>query len=588
MARVGDDETTRILLATAEGEHLCAQLTAEDPRGFTCASAGRLADALERLRAERWDVVLLDPALPDSEGPADVGHLREVGPDIAVLVLTEGEDDRRTLAYLQAGAQDCLPRSKLASASLARAIRYALERMRAEKRLAHLASYDSLTGLVNRTTLVHRLNRAVARARRASKQVAVLFIDLDGFKPINDAFGHAVGDELLKLVATRLGTAVRATDTVARLGGDEFAIILEGIVDARDVARVAGKILDAINAPSTISGRETSISASIGIALFPSSGWEVSALLRHADAAMYRAKQNGAGLYQFFTQEMTAEAAERLTMERSLRRAVERDELVLYYQPEVDPVTGQVLGVEALVRWRHPDMGMVMPDRFLPLAEQSGLIKPIGEWVLRTACAQFVAWHRQELAPGRIAVNLSARELLRRDPSDTVFQVLKQSGLDPGSLELELAEGTLGTQAEAEMVNLSTLIAMGVRLAIDDFGTGYSSLSYLKRFPVDTLKIDGSFVRNLEVEPWDTAIVTAIIGLAHNLGLKVVAEGVETARQLAFLRAQGCDAVQGYFICPPLPADAFAAWLKGREPGGYAEGIDADKRRAGTESLAAV
>jgi predicted signal transduction protein with EAL and GGDEF domain len=572
-----DCETVRVLLASGEGEALRARLGEAADR-FAWTAADGLAGALERLRAERFDAVLLDTALAESEGPATVAQIREAAPDIAVLAIGGEADERLALAHLEAGAQDWLERERLAPGAVRRAIRYAIERIRAERRLAQLATYDSLTGLVNRATLVHRLGRAIARARRSGKQVALLFVDLDGFKPINDAFGHAIGDELLKSVAARLGSAVRATDTVARLGsavratdtvarlgGDEFAVVLEGIVDTRDVARVAAKVIDAVSAPSSALGRETSVSASVGIALFPSCGWEVGALLRHADAAMYRAKQSGPGNYQFFTQEMTAEAAERLTMERSLKRAIEREELVLYYQPQVAPADGRVLGVEALVRWRHPEMGMVMPDRFLPLAEESGLIRPIGEWVMRTACQQLRRWQHEGLSPGRIAVNLSARELMRRDPSDTVFQILKSTGLDPGALELEVVDGTLGLQAGADIVNLSTLIAMGVRVAIDDFGTGFSSLGYLKRFPVDTLKIDTSFVRNLEAEPWDTAIVTAIVGLARNLGLKSVAEGVETARQLAFLRAQGCDAVQGFLICPPLPAEAFAAWLRGRE-----------------------
>lgn len=563
MSQLAEVEAIRVLVAAREGASLAAQLAAQNGSTFEAVAVERLADAFERLRAERWDAILLDPGLPDGEGPSAVSHLREAAPDIAVLTIADATNERQAIAYLQAGAQDCINRQNLVNGALPRAIRYSLERLRAEKRLAQLASFDALTGLINRPTFVHRLGRAITRARRTSMQVAVLFVDLDGFKPINDAFGHAVGDELLKLVAARLGSALRASDTVARLGGDEFAIILENIIDSRDAARIAGKILEAIKAPSMTVGRETSLSASVGIALFPSCGWEPSALLRHADAAMYRAKQAGAGSYYFFTQEMTDEAAERLTMERSLRRALERDELTLYYQPQVEPLNGAVVGVEAFVRWRHPEMGVVMPERFLPLAEQSGLIRPIGEWVLRTACRQLVAWQRAGLSPGRIAVNLSARELVRRDPTDVVFQVLKESGLDPGSLELELTDGILGAHAESDMVNLSTLIAMGVRVAIDDFGTGYSSLGYLKRFPVDTLKIDTSFVQNLHEEPWDTAIVTAIIGLAHNLGLRAIAEGVETEKQLAFLGEAGCDAVQGYVVCPPLPADAFEAWLRG-------------------------
>ncbi|HLI10395.1 MAG TPA: EAL domain-containing protein [Alphaproteobacteria bacterium] len=564
MGRLRDGETIRVLLVLRDGEALGARLSEIAGGGIVWTAAEGVMTALERLRNERWDAVLLDPSLPDAEGAAAVAQFREAAPDIAVLALGERLDENSALAFLEAGAQDCLDRAQATDDDLLRALRYAIERRRAEKRMAQLAAYDPLTGLVNRATLLHRLGRAIGRARRSGLQIAVFFIDLDGFKIVNDALGHAEGDELLKAVAARLTASVRGTDTVARLGGDEFALVLEGIADIRDVARIAEKLLHAIEAPIPIGGRETAIGASLGIALFPSSGWEPSALLRRADAAMYRAKQQGGG-YHFFDAEMTTQAAERLTMERSLRRAIERDELLLHYQPQICPADGRVVAIEALVRWKHPEMGLIFPDRFLPLAEESGLIRPIGEWVLRRACEQFRRWQVAGLSPGRIAVNLSSRELVRRDPSDTLFQVLKTCGLDPGALELELTEGTLGAHSEGEFVSLSTLIAMGVRLAIDDFGTGYSSLGFLKRFPVDTLKIDGSFVRNLEREPWDTRIVTAVIGLAHTLGLTAVAEGVETAKQFAFLRSQGCDAVQGFHVCPPLPADEFTAWLVERE-----------------------
>lgn len=507
--------------------------------------------------------MLLDPGLPDAEGPATVAHLRDVAPDIAVVVVLADTDERAAIAYLQAGAQDCVARG-VADETLLRTVRFALERIRTERRLSQLAAHDPLTGLVNRPTFLHRLNRAIARARRTNKEVAILFVDLDGFKPINDAFGHAIGDELLRLVALRLGTVVRATDTVARLGGDEFAIVLEGIASSHDIARIADKVLDAIKAPASISGRDISISASVGIALYPGCGWEPNALLRHADAAMYRAKQSGRGGYHFFTREMTAEAAERLIMERSLRRTLERDELMLHYQPQIDPASGDVVGVEALVRWRHPEMGVVMPERFLFLAEQSGLIGPIGEWVLGTACAQFAEWREMGLAPGRLAVNLSAREIMRHAPSDTIMRVLRDYNLEPEALEIELADTTFSAAAELDNADLSALIAVGVRVAIDDFGSGHFPLGSIKRFPVDTLKIDRSFVQNIEKEAWDTAVVTAVIGLGRSLGLRTVAEGVETAMQYDFLRKAGCGAIQGYLVSPPVPAEILTAWLRER------------------------
>jgi diguanylate cyclase (GGDEF)-like protein len=562
MVRRGESETIRILVAMREGEAVSARFAAAGTRS-ACVPVDSVAAALEELHRERYHAILLDPGLPDAEGPATVAHLRDVAPDVAVIAVLAEADERAAISYLQAGAQDCVVRG-LADEALLRAVRFALERIRTEKRLSQLAAYDPLTGLVNRPTFLHRLNRAIARARRTNKEVAILFVDLDGFKPINDAFGHAIGDALLRLVALRLGTVVRATDTVARLGGDEFAIVLEGIASSHDIACIADKVLDAIKAPAAVSGRDISISASVGIALFPGCGWEPSALLRHADAAMYRAKQSGRGGYHFFTREMTAEAAERLTMERSLRRTLERDELVLHYQPQIDPASGAVVGVEALVRWRHPDMGIVMPGRFLALAEQCGLIGPIGEWVLRTACAQFAEWQEAGLAPERLAVNLSAREIMRHAPSETVIRILKEYGLEPGVLEIELADRTFSTAAELDNADLSALIAMGVRVAIDDFGSGHFPLGSMKRFPVDTLKIDRCFVQNIEKEAWDTAIVTAVIGLGRSLGLRIVAEGVETAVQYDFLRKAGCGAIQGYLVSPPVPHEILTAWLRDR------------------------
>jgi diguanylate cyclase (GGDEF)-like protein len=433
-------------------------------------------------------------------------------------------------------------------------------RKRAEEQVRNLAYHDALTGLPNRLLFQDRLALAVAQAHRHRQGLAVLFIDLDRFKVINDSLGHTVGDRLVREVAARLRTCVREGDTVARLGGDEFTLLLPHIGQAVDAAKVAKKVLDLVRIPFDIDGRELFVTASMGISLYPDDGIDAETLVKNADTAMYRAKEQGRDLYQLYTPAMNATALERLALESSLRRALSHDELVLHYQPIFDVATRRVQGVEALLRWHHPELGLVPPADFIPLAEITGLILPMGPWVLRTACAQARAW--QDRQPGlSVAVNLSARQFQEASLVAQVTDALADSGLEAGCLQLEITESSAMQNAQTAIQTLRELKAQGVGLSIDDFGTGYSSLSYLKRFPIDTLKIDQSFIRDIGRDPDDAAIASAIIALAHTLKLTVVAEGVETPGQLAFLATHGCDRAQGYLLSRPLPADLCGALL---------------------------
>ncbi len=436
------------------------------------------------------------------------------------------------------------------------------ERKHAEERLSFLAYYDTLTGLPNRQLLRNRLRQTMFEADRNDRVAAVMLLDLDRFKFINDTLGHEAGDMLLKGVAERLTACVRHGDTVARLGGDEFTVVLANVARVDDVAFVTQKILEGFKQPFTIAGRELFVSPSIGITLYPHDDRDIDNLLKNADAAMYHAKESGRNTFQFFTAELNERAAQRLELETALRHALERDEFLLHYQPLMDLKTGQLKGVEALLRWRHPQRGLVPPLDFIPLAEETGLIVPIGEWVLRTACAQAQAWHAAGFCGLHMAVNISGRQFQHQNLTALVGAVLAETGLEPQCFNLELTESVLMHNVDAAIAVMSELDAAGVGFSIDDFGTGYSSLSYLKRFPIDVLKIDRSFVRDITTDLDDAAIVTAIMALARTLDIQVVAEGVETEEQLAFLRARGCDVMQGYYFSKPLDAAALTELLK--------------------------
>jgi diguanylate cyclase (GGDEF)-like protein len=439
-------------------------------------------------------------------------------------------------------------------------------RKQAEEALQFVAKHDALTQLPNRIMFHDRLELAMARAKRNGRQLAVMFIDMDRFKVINDTLGHDAGDLLLREVAKRLTDTLRASDTVARLGGDEFVVLIEEVSNPVHLGTIAQKLIDALAASFLLSGQEYHITASIGISTYPDDSDDIQTLLKNADIAMYRAKEQGRNAFQFYSVQMNVHSIERLTFESSLRRALERNELVLHYQPLIDIRTGRITGVEALMRWQHPEMGLVPPGKFIPLAEETGLIVPIGEWALRTACAQHRAWEQEGLGHLRVAVNLSPRQFQQGDLLKSVARVLAQTGCNAKSLEFEITEGMVMRNPESAVTLLQQLKDMGIHVSIDDFGTGYSSLGYLKRFPIDSLKIDRSFVTDVPQDTGDVAITVAIIAMAHSLGLKVVAEGVETREQLDFLRKQGCDEMQGYYFSKPLPVEQVTALLlKGRK-----------------------
>jgi len=538
-------------------------LSEDDAFGrFGITPAERLDEALEHLDDSTFDVILLDLSLPDSSGLETVEVVRTRVPLTPLVVLTGRDDEETALRALQSGAEDYLVKGRGDSELMARSIRYAIERKKAEENLAHLKQYDPLTGLANRALLQDRLQQALARAGRDDEMVALMLLDLDHFKAVNDVLGHAGGDELLKEVANRIEGRVRESDTVARLGGDEFAIVLEDMADAQDAAPVAQDIMDVLSEALVLDGHEIPMTASIGIAVRPPS--EGDRLLQDADAAVRRIKERGRNAYEFYTEEMNVRAFERLTLRNMLRQALREEEFLLHYQPQVDLATGEIIGAEALVRWRRPDSGLVPPARFIPVLEDTGDIVEVGRWIMRTACRQNRAWQESGIVPLRVAINLSARQFSRGGLVGTVADALEESGLDPSCLELEITESLLMEDLNASLQILGELqnTAGGLRVSIDDFGTGYSSLSYLKSFPIDLLKIDQSFVRDIPGNPDDAAITTAIIRLAHSLRLGVIAEGVETREQAAFLRGRGCNEAQGYYFSRPLPADEFAELMR--------------------------
>ena len=428
--------------------------------------------------------------------------------------------------------------------------------------MSHLAQHDILTNLPNRTLLQDRVTQAIATASRNDSRIAVLFLDLDGFKHINDSLGHAIGDRLLQSVAKRLLAAVRTSDTVSRVGGDEFVILLSEVTHAGDAGVKAGKILSALSAPFEIDQNTLRVTASIGVTTYPEDGQSAELLMRNADLAMYQAKEKGRSNCQFFEKGMNVRAVERQSIEGDLRCALEQDEFVVHYQPKIHLKTGAITGVEALVRWQHPRRGLVGPLQFISIAEDCGLMLPIGKWVLRESCRQAKAWLDAGLPPVEMAVNVSSVEFRNDEFLESIGTILKETGLEPRYLELELTESVLMQHADFSVPVLQKLKAMGVRLAIDDFGTGYSSLSYLRQFPIDTLKVDQSFIHEINAETDEAAIISAVINMGCRMKHRVIAEGVETAEQLAFLRAHGCDEGQGYYFGRPMPALETATLLE--------------------------
>ncbi|QJR13983.1 putative bifunctional diguanylate cyclase/phosphodiesterase [Usitatibacter palustris] len=549
--------TSVLLIEDNPGDaRLIEEMLSEDPATpFRLRTADRLQRGLELLSLKGTELVLLDLSLPDSHGLDTFSKVYAHSPKVPIIVLSGNDDQALALYAVKSGAQDYLVKGKIDRELLLRAMQYSIERKHYQEELERQANYDGLTGLPNRHLLHDRLRQAVF-AQRNVRSVAVVFIDLDHFKVINDSLGHNFGDEVLRHVAERIQSAVRDGDTVARLGGDEFVLILNDQTREDVIFRTMRRIMSKVSEPINVADRELNVTCSAGISLYPQDGPDVPTLLKNADAAMYRAKSQGRNTFQFYTAEMNELANERLSMEQSLRRALERDELLLHFQPRVNLRTGNVDAVEALVRWKHPTRGLILPDRFIALAEETGLIVPIGEWVLRSACAQGQRWREAGFTPIVMSVNLSARQLWNGGLVRMVDDVLTDTGMD-GFLELELTESMVMHDAENVISALEGLKGIGVRLSVDDFGTGYSSLSYLKRLPIHALKIDGSFVRDIDASggPDDGLLARAIISLGHSLHLKVIAEGVETEAQRAFLRAHECDEMQGYFFSKPMPPE---------------------------------
>jgi diguanylate cyclase (GGDEF)-like protein len=460
-------------------------------------------------------------------------------------------------------------------------VRDITDRKVAEERIQFLAYYDALTELPNRTLLLDRLGKALAAARRQNKKLALLYLDLDRFKDINDSLGHSVGDLFLQEVAERLKRWAREQDTVARLGGDEFLVMLTDIKDIPDAAVAAERLMDAMTADFVVQGHTLGVSCSLGISVFPEHGADAVTLIKNSDAAMYSAKESGRNNFRFFTEDMNAQGVERLAFEHSLKLALPQNELFLMYQPQMDMATGRIIGLEALLRWQHPEMGLVPPDKFISIAENSGLIVPIGEWALNTACSQARKWQNEGLPLVTVAVNGSAVQFRHEGFCELIRRVLHETGLAAQYLELELTESLLLANAELMLSVVQELKAIGVTLAIDDFGTGYSNFTSLRRFGISKLKIDRSFIRDVAANPDDAAIAAAIISMAKSLHLKVIAEGVETEAQMSFLRAHHCDEIQGYYFSKPLAADKVADKLRGNYPGAKALAQGSGKRNEG-------
>lgn len=639
---------------------------------------GSVAEALAHLEQASADLVLLDLSLPDAHGRETFERIQRAVPELPIVAMTGNDDERLAEDLVAAGAQDYLVKGQVDARSLARSLRYAVERKRSEEklrlaaqvfevalegilvtdeaqvivsvnrafsdltglleaqvvgrpmfadddsgvfqkiwesqagiehwqgeasclrasgesipiwlnvngvknalgrvthyvaafnditalkkteeRLRHIAQHDVLTGLPNRMLLEDRLNHALAHARRNHDIAAILFVDLDRFKVINDTLGHAAGDELLRMAAHRLRACVREVDTVARLGGDEFAVVLGDLSGREDAAVVARKILQVMGRPFTLAEQEVFVTASVGIAMYGEEDNFESDVMERADIAMYHAKRTGRNTFHFYSAHMNVLSQQRLAMETDLRRALEREEFVLHYQPQVDPATQGLIGVEALIRWNHPERGLIAPSEFISLLEDTGLIVPVGEWVIRTACRQAMTWRNEGKQPLRMAVNLSARQLKEADLIERVADILAETGLPPELLEIELTESIVMDNATEAAAALTRLKALGVRIALDDFGTGASSLAYLKNFPIDTLKLSSAIIVEVDTQ-MDAAIAGAVIAMARNMNLTSVAEGVETARQLDFLKREQCDSIQGYFISRPMAPEAMTELL---------------------------
>lgn len=513
-------------------------------------------DAIGHVAKDVPACILLDLSLPDAQGLGTLERVRDAHPSVPIVVLTGTDDEAQAVQAVQEGAQDYLIKGQVDGHLLGRAIRYAIERKFAEVQLSHQALHDPLTGLANRALLMERLAQALARTERRPSSVAVLFLDIDRFKTINDNFGHEVGDSVLACIGDRLRKALRPEDMASRFGGDEFVVLCEDLEDDRHVVTIAKRIGRSISEPISLEAGEVVVTTSIGIAAARGIRDRPEVLLRDADAAAYRAKERGRDRFEFFDQRMRARLLRRSRRESELRHAIDAGELRLYYQPLVLVDDLRVGRVEALVRWEHPRLGLLLPREFIPVAEETGFIVDLGSWVLREACCQTVRW--EHASPDQrsisIAVNVSPRQLDHPDFEDTVWQILEETGAEPKNLWFEITETAFMDPARPVLEMLGRLRERGIHLAIDDFGTGYSSLSHLRQFRIDELKVDQTFVQGLERDGEDSSIVAAVVNLAHNLGLSAVAEGVETAEQSRRVQLVGCDLAQGFYFAAPEPA----------------------------------
>ncbi len=584
MSKRGSAPIVRVLLVgggSRDAEGVRAWLAKSASRSFDVTHVSHLAAADEVREAESADVVLLDVSELDrgSAGPAI--RSAALWRPIPIVVLSDVDDEETALEALEMGARGYLLKRDLDTRRLVTSLETAreshrtiLQLERARERALHLATHDQLTDLADRTSFKRRLSEAVAVARRRRGRLAVLFLNLDGLKRINETLGRGVGDRLLCDAAERLARGVRLSDAVShsdedspataisRLGGGEFTILLSQISDTQDAARVARRVLDVLTEPFAIDSHEVYVRPTVGISVFPFDGGDAETLLRNADTAMHQAHARGQNECQFFAKSMNEAATRRLHLETHLHRALERGQLSLHYQPVRHALNGTLIGAEALLRWSADEMGSVSPAEFIPVAEETGLIVPIGDWVLRAACLQCRAWQAAGFRPIRLAVNLSGRQIKPQTLVETVVATLEETGLSPAQLELEITESTLMSDDDVTIETLRELHDLGVGLALDDFGTGYSALSYLRRFPLDRVKIDRSFVREIATNPDDRAIAAAVIAMAHSLNLGVVAEGVETREQAEFLRECGCDELQGFLFSPAVPAEAFTRFLE--------------------------
>lgn len=536
----------------ADADFLAASLRRQQAGDVELINVRTLAAATEQLGDDKFDVVLLDLHLPDGSGLQCLDTIQAMDNDVPIVVLSSQDDEEFAVSILNKGAQDYLVKWEGQGRTILRSIRYAIERKKSELRLNYLAQFDPLTGIPNRQFFNDQITRATARARRDGRKVGLLYLDLDNFKIVNDTLGHDSGDRLLQEVADRIRRSVRTGDVIARLGGDEFAVLMEGLATPREVEAVANGLLEVVSQPYHVNDRQLAITTSIGITMYPNDNSDTQMLLKNADIAMYQAKESGRNNFQFFHEQMHADLMAYHELERDIRDAIRLGEFHLAFQPKVNALTNRLQGLEALLRWMSPIRGNVSPSDFIPVAEESGHIIPLGYWVLNEVCMALKAWQEQGLTPVPVSVNVSARQFRQPDFHKRVAEVLDEHAIDANLIEIELTEGLVMENTESAQRELALLKRIGLRISIDDFGTGYSCLSYLRRFPIDILKIDRSFVQEIGSHRDAESIIDAIISLARSLRLETVAEGVETAEQLHYLLDKGCHVVQGFLFGRPM------------------------------------